>query len=109
MDTTQLRGHSRTAPCFHNNSATTLEQVLDGYQAFSLCRADGRAAEKAMAASSTSMTSMSYTSCGSCKAGTPDKLGDAWGLLAIVLAFGLALAQVLDLPLSAKGQGVPAN
>jgi len=34
MDTTQLRGISRTAPYFHNNSAATLEQVLDHYEAF---------------------------------------------------------------------------
>jgi cytochrome c peroxidase len=34
MDTTQLRGISRTAPYFHNNSAATLEQVLDHYDAF---------------------------------------------------------------------------
>ena len=30
----QLRGISRTAPYFHNNSAATLEQVLDHYDAF---------------------------------------------------------------------------
>lgn len=36
MDTTQLRGIGRTAPYFHNNSAATLEQVLDHYDAF--CR-----------------------------------------------------------------------
>lgn len=34
MDVTQLRGISRTAPYFHNNSAATLEQVLDHYAAF---------------------------------------------------------------------------
>ena len=34
MDTTQLRGISRTAPYFHNNSAATLEEVLDHYDAF---------------------------------------------------------------------------
>ena len=34
MDTTQLRGIGRTAPYFHNNSAATLEQVLDPYDAF---------------------------------------------------------------------------
>ena len=34
MDTTQLRGISRTAPYFHNNSAATLEEVLDHYEAF---------------------------------------------------------------------------
>ena len=34
MDVTQLRGISRTAPYFHNNSAATLEQVLDHYDAF---------------------------------------------------------------------------
>ena len=34
MDVTQLRGISRTAPYFHNNSAATLEQVLDHYEAF---------------------------------------------------------------------------
>ena len=34
MDTTQLRGISRTAPYFHNNSAATLEQVVDHYEAF---------------------------------------------------------------------------
>lgn len=33
MDTTQLRGISRTAPYFHNNSAATLEEVLDHYEA----------------------------------------------------------------------------
>jgi len=34
MDVTQLRGISRTAPYFHNNSAATLEEVLDHYEAF---------------------------------------------------------------------------
>ncbi|MEP6820248.1 MAG: hypothetical protein ABJA18_11990, partial [bacterium] len=34
MDVTQLRGISKTAPYFHNNSAATLEQVLDHYDAF---------------------------------------------------------------------------
>jgi len=34
MDATQLRGISRTAPYFHNNSAATLEEVLDHYDAF---------------------------------------------------------------------------
>ena len=33
MDITQLRGISRTAPYFHNNSAATLEEVLDHYVA----------------------------------------------------------------------------
>ena len=33
MDITQLRGISRTAPYFHNNSAATLEAVLDHYEA----------------------------------------------------------------------------
>ena len=33
MDTTQLRGIGRTAPYFHNNSAATLEEVLDHYDA----------------------------------------------------------------------------
>jgi len=33
MDTTQLRGISRTAPYFHNNSAATLEEVVDHYEA----------------------------------------------------------------------------
>jgi cytochrome c peroxidase len=33
FDTTQLRGISRTAPYFHNNSAATLEEVLDHYDA----------------------------------------------------------------------------
>jgi cytochrome c peroxidase len=34
MDVTQLRGISRTAPYFHNNSAATLDEVLDNYDAF---------------------------------------------------------------------------
>jgi cytochrome c peroxidase len=34
MEVTQLRGISRTAPYFHNNSAATLEEVLDHYVAF---------------------------------------------------------------------------
>nr|ART37372.1 E58 [uncultured bacterium] len=34
MDPTQLRGISTTAPYFHNNSAATLEDVLDHYDAF---------------------------------------------------------------------------
>jgi cytochrome c peroxidase len=34
FDVTQLRGISRTAPYFHNNSAATLEEVLDHYIAF---------------------------------------------------------------------------
>jgi mono/diheme cytochrome c family protein len=34
MDVTQLRGISKTAPYFHNNSAATLEEVLDHYEAF---------------------------------------------------------------------------
>ena len=34
LDVTQLHGISRTAPYFHNNSAATLEQVLDHYEAF---------------------------------------------------------------------------
>jgi len=34
FDTTQLRGISNTAPYFHNNSAATLEDVLDHYEAF---------------------------------------------------------------------------
>jgi len=34
MDNTQLRGISRTAPYFHNNSAATLEEVIDHYNAF---------------------------------------------------------------------------
>jgi cytochrome c5 len=33
MDPTQLRGISRTAPYFHNNSAATLEEVVDHYEA----------------------------------------------------------------------------
>jgi len=33
MDVTQLRGISRTAPYFHNNSAATLEEVIDHYVA----------------------------------------------------------------------------
>ena len=33
MDATQLRGIGRTAPYFHNNSAATLEEVLDHYEA----------------------------------------------------------------------------
>lgn len=33
MDVTQLRGISKTAPYFHNNSAATLEEVLDHYVA----------------------------------------------------------------------------
>jgi cytochrome c peroxidase len=33
LDVTQLRGISRTAPYFHNNSAATLEDVLDHYEA----------------------------------------------------------------------------
>ena len=33
MDITNLRGISRTAPYFHNNSAETLEEVLDHYEA----------------------------------------------------------------------------
>ncbi len=33
MDITQLRGIGRTAPYFHNNSAATLEEVLDHYDA----------------------------------------------------------------------------
>ncbi len=33
MDATQLRGIGRTAPYFHNNSAATLEEVLDHYDA----------------------------------------------------------------------------
>jgi cytochrome c peroxidase len=33
MDITQLRGISKTAPFFHNNSAATLEDVLDHYDA----------------------------------------------------------------------------
>ena len=34
MDIPQLRGIGRTAPYFHNNSAATLEEVLDHYNAF---------------------------------------------------------------------------
>ena len=34
FDITQLRGISKTAPYFHNNSAATLEEVLDHYDAF---------------------------------------------------------------------------
>jgi cytochrome c peroxidase len=34
MDVTQLRGISKTAPYFHNNSAATLEDVVDHYMAF---------------------------------------------------------------------------
>ena len=34
MDPTQLRGINKTAPYFHNNSAATLEEVLDHYDAF---------------------------------------------------------------------------
>jgi cytochrome c peroxidase len=34
MDMTNLRGIGKTAPYFHNNSATTLEEVLDHYVAF---------------------------------------------------------------------------
>ncbi|HEX2457380.1 MAG TPA: hypothetical protein VHI99_27015 [Vicinamibacterales bacterium] len=33
IDVTQLRGISKTAPYFHNNSAATLEEVLDHYDA----------------------------------------------------------------------------
>lgn len=33
MDSTQLRGISKTAPYFHNNSAGTLEEVVDHYEA----------------------------------------------------------------------------
>ncbi len=33
MDVTPLRGISRTAPYFHNNSAATLEEVIDHYDA----------------------------------------------------------------------------
>ena len=33
MDVTQLRGISKTAPYFHNNSAATMEEVLDHYDA----------------------------------------------------------------------------
>ena len=31
MDVTNLRGIGRTAPYFHNNSAATLEEVVDHY------------------------------------------------------------------------------
>jgi hypothetical protein len=31
MDVVQLRGISKTAPYFHNNSAATLEEVIDHY------------------------------------------------------------------------------
>ena len=34
MDVPQLRGISKTAPYFHNNSAATLEEVLDHYDSF---------------------------------------------------------------------------
>ena len=34
MDATQLRRINRTAPYFHDNSAATLEEVLDHYDAF---------------------------------------------------------------------------
>jgi mono/diheme cytochrome c family protein len=34
LDVPQLRGISRTAPYFHNNSASTLEDVVDHYMAF---------------------------------------------------------------------------
>ncbi len=34
MDVTELHGISKTAPYFHNNSAATLEEVLDHYDAF---------------------------------------------------------------------------
>ena len=34
LDVPQLRGISKTAPYFHNNSATTLEDVIDHYMAF---------------------------------------------------------------------------
>jgi len=34
MDVTQLRGISKTAPYFHNNSAASLEEVMDHYAAF---------------------------------------------------------------------------
>lgn len=34
LDVTNLRGISKTAPYFHNNSAATLEEVLDHYEAF---------------------------------------------------------------------------
>jgi hypothetical protein len=33
FDVTQLRGIVRTAPYFHNNSAATLDEVLDQYDA----------------------------------------------------------------------------
>jgi cytochrome c peroxidase len=36
MDVPQLHGISRTAPYFHNNSAATLDEVLDHYDAFFL-------------------------------------------------------------------------
>jgi mono/diheme cytochrome c family protein len=36
MDISNLRGISHTAPYFHNNSAATLEEVLDHYDAFFL-------------------------------------------------------------------------
>ena len=34
LDVPQLRGISKTAPYFHNNSASTLEDVIDHYMAF---------------------------------------------------------------------------
>ena len=34
MDVIQVRGISRTAPYFHNNSAATLDDVRDHYDAF---------------------------------------------------------------------------
>ena len=34
MDVTNLRGIGKTSPYFHNNSAATLEEVLDHYEAF---------------------------------------------------------------------------
>ena len=34
LDVPQLRGISKTAPYFHNNSASTLEDVVDHYMAF---------------------------------------------------------------------------
>src|SRR5207244_10073953 len=34
LDTPTLRNISQTAPYFHNNSADTLEEVLDHYDAF---------------------------------------------------------------------------
>src|SRR5678816_38134 len=40
MDVTQLRGISRTAPYFHNNSAATLEDVVDHYDACLLYTSD---------------------------------------------------------------------